>query len=71
MKILSKRILFHCSFYHKHFNYKRQSKKHYANNKRQLCIGKDRLNIGQISIRLKMITKFNRYLTDLTNNISF
>ena len=23
-----------------------QSKKHYANNKRQLCIGKYRLNIG-------------------------
>ena len=29
----------------KHFSYKNQSKKHYANN-RQLCNVKDQLNIG-------------------------
>ena len=30
----------------KYFHYKNQSKKHYADKKRQLCIGKDQLNIG-------------------------
>ena len=46
MKVSRKRILFHCNFYYKHFIYKNQSNKHYAKNKRQLCIGKDWLNIG-------------------------
>ena len=36
-------IPFSCEF---SFNYKNQSKKHYANNKRQLCISKDQLDIG-------------------------
>ena len=35
-------IPFLCEF---SFNYKNQSKKNYANNKRHLCISKDQLNI--------------------------
>ena len=34
------------TFYYKHFTYKNKSKNHCANNKRQLSVGKDRLNIG-------------------------
>ena len=45
-KDFKKTIFFHCSFYYKHFNYKNQWKKHYERNKRQLYIGKNRLNIG-------------------------
>ena len=44
LKLSSKGILFHYIFYYKHFNVKNQSKKH-ANNKMQLCIGKDLLDI--------------------------
>ena len=36
---VSSKILFHCNFCYKHFHYKNQSKKHYANNKRQLLKG--------------------------------
>ena len=42
----SKIILLHFNFYYKQFNYKDQSKKYYANNKRQLCISKDWLNVS-------------------------
>ena len=45
LKVSGTRIFFHCNFYYKQFNYKNQSKKH-ANNKRQLCIIKNQLNIG-------------------------